>query len=73
MYLLEDRDCCKNTNASEDDTQISDEDTHLPTQVSQDLSNDPDTCLPPSRRSSPKCVPKNSSEDVTVASVSTTS
>ncbi|XP_016123182.1 BRCA1-A complex subunit RAP80-like [Sinocyclocheilus grahami] len=68
MYLLEDKDCCKNTNASEDDTQISDEDTHLPTQVSQDLSTGPDTCLSPSRRSSPKFVPKNSIEDVTVAS-----
>ncbi|XP_016399118.1 BRCA1-A complex subunit RAP80-like isoform X1 [Sinocyclocheilus rhinocerous] len=66
--LLEDKDCCKNTNASEDDTQISDEDTHLPTQVSQDLSTGPDTCLSPSRRSSPKFVPKNSIEDVTVAS-----
>lgn len=71
MYLLEDRDCCKNTNASEDDTQISDEDTHLPTHVSQDLSTGPDTCLSLSRRSSSKCVP--SSEDVTVASVSRTS
>lgn len=66
--LLEDRDCCKNTNASEDYTQISHEDTHLPTQVSQGLSTGSDTCLSPSRRSSPKCVPKNSSEDVTVAS-----
>ncbi|XP_016347454.1 BRCA1-A complex subunit RAP80-like isoform X2 [Sinocyclocheilus anshuiensis] len=68
MYLLVDKDCCKNTNASEDDTQISDEDTHLPTQVSQDLSTGPDTCLSPSRRSSPKFVPNNSIEDVTVAS-----
>ncbi|KTF83657.1 hypothetical protein cypCar_00024893 [Cyprinus carpio] len=61
----------KNTNSSEDDTQISDEDTHLPTQVSQGLSTDQDTCLSPSARSklsSPKCVPKTSNEDVTVAS-----
>ncbi|XP_043077306.1 BRCA1-A complex subunit RAP80 isoform X2 [Puntigrus tetrazona] len=63
--LREDKDCCKNTNASEDDTQISDEDTHLPTQVSQGLSTD--TCLSPST-SSPKCVPNISSEDVTLAS-----
>ncbi|XP_042603437.1 BRCA1-A complex subunit RAP80 isoform X1 [Cyprinus carpio] len=66
--LREDKDCCKNTNASEDDTQISDEDTHLPTQVSQGLSTGPYTCLSPSKRSSPKFVPKNSTEDVTVAS-----
>ncbi|XP_052443487.1 BRCA1-A complex subunit RAP80 isoform X2 [Carassius gibelio] len=66
--LLEDEDCCKNTNASEDDTQISDEDTHLQTQVSQGLSTGPDTCLSASKRSSPKYVPKNSTEDVTVAS-----
>lgn len=71
--LREDKDCCKNTNASEDDTQISDEDTHLPTQVSQGLSTGPYTCLSPSKRSSPKFVPKNSTEDVTVASVSRTS
>ncbi|XP_016366521.1 BRCA1-A complex subunit RAP80-like isoform X1 [Sinocyclocheilus rhinocerous] len=71
IYLPEDKDSRKNTNSSEDDTQISDEDTHLPTQVSQGLSTDPDTCLSPSTRSklsSPKCVPKTSNEDVTVAS-----
>ncbi|XP_050949385.1 BRCA1-A complex subunit RAP80 isoform X2 [Labeo rohita] len=67
--LLEDKDGRKNANASEDYTQISGEDTNLPTQVSQGLSTDPDTCLSPSGRSkqsSPKCVPKNSNEDVTV-------
>ncbi|KAL0162239.1 hypothetical protein M9458_041635, partial [Cirrhinus mrigala] len=31
--LLEDKDARKNANAIEDDTQISDEDTHLPTQI----------------------------------------
>ncbi|XP_073680453.1 uncharacterized protein uimc1 [Garra rufa] len=69
--LLEGKDGHKNVNASEDDTQISDEDTHLPTQVSQGLSTDPDTCVSPSGRSkqsSPKCVPKNSKEDVPVPS-----
>ncbi|XP_059382681.1 BRCA1-A complex subunit RAP80 isoform X3 [Carassius carassius] len=35
--LLEDKDCCKNTNASEDDTQISDENTHLQTQKTPNL------------------------------------
>ncbi|KAK2872975.1 hypothetical protein QQF64_017290 [Cirrhinus molitorella] len=67
--LLEDEDGRKNVNAIEDDTQISDEEA--PIQVSQGLSTDPDTCLSPSGRSkqpNPKCVPKNSNEDVTVPS-----
>ncbi|XP_067231318.1 BRCA1-A complex subunit RAP80 isoform X2 [Chanodichthys erythropterus] len=65
--LLED----KNVKGNEDNTQIPDEDTHLPTQLSQGLSTDPDTCLSPSKRSqisSPKCVPKNNNEDVTETS-----
>ncbi|XP_059398442.1 BRCA1-A complex subunit RAP80-like isoform X2 [Carassius carassius] len=37
MYLPEDKDGRKNTNASEDDTQISDEDIHLPTQKTPNL------------------------------------
>ncbi|XP_052392389.1 BRCA1-A complex subunit RAP80 isoform X1 [Carassius gibelio] len=37
MYLPEDKDGRKNTNASEDDTHISNEDIHLPTQKSPNL------------------------------------
>ncbi|KAK7130711.1 hypothetical protein R3I94_016003 [Phoxinus phoxinus] len=69
--LPEDKDGHQNANGKEDDTQIPDEDTPLPTQLSQGLSTDPDTCLSPSRRSqisSPKCVPENSKEDVTETS-----
>ncbi|XP_048021155.1 BRCA1-A complex subunit RAP80 isoform X5 [Megalobrama amblycephala] len=69
--LLEDKDDHQNAKGNEDDTQIPDEDTHLPTQLSQDLSTDPDTCLSPSKRSqisSPKCVPENNNEDVTETS-----
>lgn len=51
----------KSFNGKEDETQIPDEDTHLPTESSQGLSTDSDTCLSPSRKSqlsSPKFVPK---------------
>lgn len=73
--LLEDKDDHQNAKGNEDDTQIPDEDTHLPTQLSQGLSTDPDTCLSPSKRSqisSPKFVPENNNEDVTETSVSRT-
>ncbi|XP_077052878.1 uncharacterized protein uimc1 isoform X3 [Siphateles boraxobius] len=69
--LPEDKDGHQNANGKEDDTQIPDEDSPLPTQLSQGLSTDADTCLSPSRRSqisSPKCVPENSNEDVTETS-----
>ncbi|CAM4671264.1 unnamed protein product [Leuciscus chuanchicus] len=69
--LPEDKDGQSNANGKEDDTQIPDEDTSVPTQLSQGLSIDPDSCLSPSRRSqksSPKCVPENSNEDVTETS-----
>ncbi|XP_051733107.1 BRCA1-A complex subunit RAP80 isoform X3 [Ctenopharyngodon idella] len=69
--LLEDKDDHQNAKGNEDDTQIPAEDTHLPTQLSQGLSTDPDTCLSPSKRSqisSPKCVPVKNNEDVTETS-----
>lgn len=66
--LLEDKDGHQNANGNEDDTQIPDKESPLPTQISQVLSTDQDTCLSPSRTSqmsSPKCVPENNNEDVT--------
>ncbi|XP_067280788.1 BRCA1-A complex subunit RAP80 isoform X2 [Pseudorasbora parva] len=68
--VLEDKDGHQNANGNEDDTQIPDEDIPLPTQLSQGLSTDQDTCLSPSRTSqisSPKCVPENN-KDVTETS-----
>lgn len=67
---IEDKDDDKSFNGKEDETQIPNEDTHLPTESSQGLSTDSDTCLSPSRKSqlsSPKCVPKIK-EDATLTS-----
>ncbi|XP_056302434.1 BRCA1-A complex subunit RAP80 [Danio aesculapii] len=68
INLVEGKADDKSFNGKEDETQIPDEDTHLPTESSQGLSTESDTCLSPSRKSqlsSPKCVPKMK-EDATL-------